>query len=567
MLILTVHHHKTYIENATENDLELVREALTVFKKKYRLNQYQEWEVTYILSTKDFSFPTAYLDEVLVLAEEKNIKVDITDQRKYPAQQIPKLMLRKELSLREEQKNALAMIRENSTGIIMMPTASGKSRVIAHCINEKKVKTLIVVPRTNLQNEMASFLREYFGPSRAEMRMPHELKQMLEHGKIRLREDDPYLENHALRKEPRFKLDESLLIEKKPTEKKSFFDEIVTKGPGKLKYTLDLDALGEKKEEINPEQAFLKDKKQKKWDKQKEWQKKRWEKGQNKEIKVRYRDIYVICDASLENLPQVFLDQFQMVIVDECHHSAGKMIRSCLLRLKNAAYRYYFSATPWRDHPAEDQILASAIGTKIIFELSPEDAIKYNNIAKPELIWTHSPEPKNFMKDKKKWREILEFGIIGNDTRNKKIVADAIEDFQSGRNVFIAVDEISHLEILKQRIEAAGIEVDIIHGELSSKTNYATIKAVGARTEGICIGTMSVGEGTDMPNLDCVIMASGGKSSIRFLQRIGRGARKGTSQDKISFIVRDYFDWFHPTLLRHSLRRKNIFEDYFKEFK
>lgn len=242
------------------------------------------------------------------------------------------------------------------------------------------------------------------------------------------------------------------------------------------------------------------------------------------------------------------------------------MIRECLLKLKNCAYRYYFSATPWRDHPADQQLLVSSIGSKRIYELSPEEAIKLQSIAKPKYIQKHSPENKNYMKGLKKWRDVLEQGIIGNENRNKMIVEDALKDLDAGENVFIAVDEISHLEILKERFRQQGVIVDCIHGEQPRKVNQELIEKVGNQQSGITIGTMSVGEGTDMPNISSVILASGGKSSIRFLQRIGRGARKGTNQDKVAFIVRDYFDWFYDRLMRHSMARKKVFDTYFENY-
>jgi superfamily II DNA or RNA helicase len=572
MLILNVEHHKTFIVNASDADLDLVREALTVFKKRFMMSPYaeQEWEVTYLLNTRDFSFPSAYLSEVKKFAESKDIEVHITDSRKYPYQSLPRLGLKIDLQLREDQKEAFAAIRENQRGIIMMPTASGKSRVIMAAIASRKVRTLIIVPKTNLQDQMAKQLKEAFGQSKVDTMMPMHLKERIRAG-LAKEEHVEFQEDHVLRKKS-FKLDMSALSEPtKKTEKKSAFDEIIVKDPskGRIKFTLDMEAAtGGKKEELSPEKAYLKDKQQKKWDKQKEYRNKNQKSGWDKfkEKKVSYKDIYIFCDASLDKLPQEFLDQFEMVIVDECHHAAAKMIRDCLTKLKKAAFRYYFSATPWRDHKAEEQLLASSIGTDRIFELSPEDAIKYASIAKPMYTMRQSPEPKNFMKDKKKWREILEFGIIGNETRNNLIVEDAIKDYDNDENVFIAVDEIAHLELLKERFKNKGLDVQVIHGELPRKVNEKTIETVGKQKRGICIGTMSVGEGTDMPNISSVIMASGGKSSIRFLQRIGRGARKGTEMDKVAFLVKDYFDWFHDTLLRHSLQRKSIFEKYFKEY-
>jgi len=180
MLILNVEHHKTFIVNATKEDLSLVQKALTVFQKKYNPNPQfieQEWNVTYLLDTKNFSFPTAYLSEVIKFAEEKSIKLDIKDNRKYKSFTIPKLEIKINLSLREEQIKAHNSMINNPTGIIMMPTASGKSRVILKAIDSKKVRTLVIVPRRNLQDQLAKQLKEAFGNSRVDTQMPWQLKE------------------------------------------------------------------------------------------------------------------------------------------------------------------------------------------------------------------------------------------------------------------------------------------------------------------------------------------------------------------------------------------------------
>lgn len=564
MLILEIYHHKTMILNADKADLELVSEALTVFKQKFLMSQYQkaEWEITYLVSYKDFSFPTAYLKETLNFCDSKNIHYNITDKRKYPSPKLFKLTMKRELDLRQDQKEAFQAIQNNNTGIVMAPTATGKSRIIAKTIEYRKVRTLLIVPKQNLQDSMVQLIQKQFGQSRVDFQMPWELKEKIKQG--RMFDKSEFDHDHILRK-PKITVG-SEFTKKAPekTDKKaSFLDDFKSDGSKKIKFTIDNDALGSKKE-VSPEDAYIKDKNAKKWEKIKEKQKLKKQKLLDRPIK--YKDVYVFCDASLDTLPQEFLDQFEMVIIDECHHSSATLIRECLLKLKNAAFRYYFSATPWRDHKADEKLLASSIGTDIIYELPPEEAIRIGAIAKPIYKQIDSPQPKIFMQKYKKWRDVLNFGIIGNATRNQKIVDLAIKEMESGENVFISVEEIAHIEILVERFKASGVEVETIHGQFSRKHNREMIDRVGSRKVGICLGTWSVGEGTDMPDLTSIILAAGGKSTIRLIQRIGRGARRGSEQQKHSFKVFDFRDWFHPTLSTHSWKRKTTYENYFKDW-
>lgn len=570
--MLEVYHHKTLIKGAQKEDFELIRKALTVFKKNFIVSPFTDkWEITYLLNYKDYSFPTAYLDTVKEYCREKNIQFHIDDQRKYKGQYLHRLTIRKNLDLRVDQKEAYNEIKDNNTGIIMMPTATGKSRVIYKTLEYRKVRTLIIVPRSNLQHSMVTTIGKLFGPSRVDDKIPLELIEKLRRGLIVSEEDVKNYYNPNAAKESAVsdfvkKTNDSDSPKKvKDSAVNDFTKKSDDSSNKKVAKESSIDMFRkEEKVSVDPEEAFLKDKKQKAFEKKVQKLK---EKQKNKlNAPVKYRDVYVVCDMSLPNFPQAFFDQFEMVIIDECHHSAGAMIRDSLLKLKNACYRYYFSATPWRDNSAEQKLLASAIGTKIIYEISPQRAIELGSIAKPKYEQRRTHNPEKFMGKLKKWREILVEGIIGNKSRNRQIVDDAIREYNEGKNIFISVDEISHINILKERFLAQGIEVDVIHGLLPRRENNKTIDKVGQRSKGICLGTMSVGEGTDMPNLDVIILASGGKSSIRLLQRIGRGARLGTEFDKKGFLVIDYNDGFHPTLARHAFKRKLIYNDYFKEW-
>ena len=64
-----------------------------------------------------------------------------------------------------------------------------------------------------------------------------------------------------------------------------------------------------------------------------------------------------------------------------------------------------------------------------------------------------------------------------------------------------------------------------------------------------------------MPHVNAVILGSGGRSTIRLIQRIGRGTRK-TTED---FMVIDFFDWYHPKLIEHSLQRRKTFKEEYEE--
>ena len=64
-------------------------------------------------------------------------------------------------------------------------------------------------------------------------------------------------------------------------------------------------------------------------------------------------------------------------------------------------------------------------------------------------------------------------------------------------------------------------------------------------------------EGLDLPILDCLILAGGGKSSTRAFQRVGRVLR--LHKNKKRAIVFDFED-STPMLNRHAKIRKKLYE-------
>ena len=70
------------------------------------------------------------------------------------------------------------------------------------------------------------------------------------------------------------------------------------------------------------------------------------------------------------------------------------------------------------------------------------------------------------------------------------------------------------------------------------------------------IATTLADEGLDIPSLDCLILAGGGKSATRAYQRIGRALRP--APDKEEAAILDFFDRA-PYLQEHSLERLRLY--------
>lgn len=527
-----IHHNLVFVEESSnKEENKALRKALKFYEKKFK-PQAGEYPYTVIdIWVKDKrAFPTGYLDKVKKKLERKKIEFDFKDKRVYREKTFKFKQLNPfDNEPRAWQKKAVKETNNFHTGFISAPTASGKSRVINEVIINKQVKTLIIVPTQNIQTQTANKLRHLIGANNVSTKLP-------------LQTEDELLEKEKQEKEERDKMMKENLSGKRDDGFNLEID----------KDTLN-DYFGVSE---SAEQKYLKEKGHKEIPR---WQKKN-KFGKKKTPSI---PITVVCYKALENGSIKFLESIEMVIIDEAHHASSKTIRDALNLMSKACFRYGFSATAWRDKKHEMELLESAIGPKIIFDYNPQKALEEEVIAAPELKIIEPAAPKVFLQKHTNWRYILEHGIIGNEVRNEIIANEAIEHCGQGYNVFICVDEIAHAEILEERIKGLGGEAIVIHGQKKRSINEENIKTVGETQGGlISIGTMSVGEGTDMPHINLVILASGGKSTIRLLQRIGRGLR--TPDGKTDLLVIDFFDWFNPILLRHSLARQSTFKKYYE---
>ena len=549
-MILTIKHNKTYITDASDEDLSKISKFLRIWYQDHM----QQLHCFNLFQKKEKAFPTGYLSTILKKLKKRNVIPTVVDERKYPAPLYAfskKDKKVKQHELWEHQTLALDAIDKNPTGIISAVTGSGKSAIIVETFHLKKVKTLIIVPSTTIQKQLYADFCNSIGKKHVSMKAPKRYKvdTIPEAEQPKSKFGSSYISSMYGEKSdaPKKKLGSSYLEDQDPVEKtvkpKFGSSYMQDSAPAKTK---------------DPEHEYLKRKKDP--EKYKKWQKKQLEKKYKQYQKLTEFPVTILCFQSLDDIPIEFFKSIQCVIVDESHHASAKTIREPLMEMENAAFRYGFSATPWRDKWHEEMLLVSALGENKIFDFSATEAIEKGIIAKPIYQMVESPTPDRFLRDIRHWRTILEEGIIGNKARNKAIVNRAVEMVQNHRNVLICVDEISHLEILQERLKKENVIPFVIHGQMNDKEKDSNIASVSFGEGGmVSIATMAVGEGANLVNVDAVILAGGGKGSIRFLQRIGRGARKTAT--KFEVLVLDFHDWFNPTLAKHSRMRKEIFHE------
>lgn len=263
------------------------------------------------------------------------------------------------------------------------------------------------------------------------------------------------------------------------------------------------------------------------------------------------------------------------VVVSNCHHLPSATMVDVANKCKNAYYRIGVSATPWRD--AGDEMLIEACLNKKQegVMVTASDLIKLGYLVKPDIYFV----PIKQVYQGKNYNTIYNQAIVENESRNKIIYKITQQMYKRNKHILILFKTIKHGEAMqKELLKRLGEEVtpvrvvnpkngkettirvknvELLSGNDDTLRRAAVFKAV---KEGICrclIASTIADEGLDLPILDTLILAGGGKSSTRAFQRVGRVIRLFEGKEKA--IVFDFID-YTPMLRRHSRARQKYYQ-------
>ncbi|CAJ0840596.1 5435_t:CDS:2 [Entrophospora sp. SA101] len=124
-------------------------------------------------------------------------------------------------------------------------------------------------------------------------------------------------------------------------------------------------------------------------------------------------------------------------------------------------------------------------------------------------------------------------------TRNDVIVRSYLEYAHRHSTLVFAVD-IEHVEKLRQAFLDAQIEAYSLTSKTPAHIRAEVIKKFREKKFSVLVNCGILTEGTDIPNIDCIIMGRPTKSPVLFQQMIGRGMR--LHEGKKDCLILDFID-------------------------
>ena len=239
-------------------------------------------------------------------------------------------------------------------------------------------------------------------------------------------------------------------------------------------------------------------------------------------------------------LPNFSDDFFDLILVDEGHHSAAKSWEKVFDRFTNAKV-VNLTATPYRADAKE-------ITGKLVYRYSFKRAMLKGYIkrlqavyvAPSELTFTYEGDTKTHTLD-----EVLELkeedwfsrGVALSPMCNEDIVTaslDRLEQLrQTGtRHQIVAVAmQIDHAKGIRSLYAERGYEAETIHSKMPEEDRAAVLRKLKAGLIDVIVQVQMLGEGFDHPQLSVAAIFRPFRTLAPYLQFVGRAMRVVVQND------------------------------------
>lgn len=258
-----------------------------------------------------------------------------------------------------------------------------------------------------------------------------------------------------------------------------------------------------------------------------------------------------------------WFEQFDYVLVDECHLAAATELRNILEPCSNAFYRFGFTGT-LSDSKCNKHTLVGLFGpinqlntTKQLIDRGQITDLKIHC-----LILKH-PELTCKQNKKFKYRDEIKF-LVTNQKRNLFIKNLSLS---MKNNTIVIFNFIEHGKELYKMISESkhkgNRNIYLIYGKVPAEEREEIRKIMETENDAIILGSSSImSTGVSIKNLHNIIFAVSGKSRIRTLQSIGRVLRLHDSKQKAKLfdIVDDCsYKTYKNFSLTHFIERLKLY--------
>lgn len=252
-----------------------------------------------------------------------------------------------------------------------------------------------------------------------------------------------------------------------------------------------------------------------------------------------------------------FLRKFQVMHSDEAHglptHTYLPVVASI-----PAYYRFGWSATPFKEDEERARLQLIGATGPVVMSISPTEAVNAKAVVQPycTMIKWQNINPKtswptsafDFDDRAYSYPKLYRRAIVENDTRNEVIAGAARALVEAGYLTLVLIREIEHGICLSQKLGAP-----FVHGGSPVVERQEVADGLRDGSVPLAIASTIFDQGLDVPSLNALVIAGGGKAQHVVVQRLGRGSRPAPGKSHVEVV--DFLDVHSRILWRQAKAR------------
>lgn len=225
--------------------------------------------------------------------------------------------------------------------------------------------------------------------------------------------------------------------------------------------------------------------------------------------------------GNLEKMPS-----FDLAIIDECHHVAADGYQRIVAKLKemNPTIKLFgVTATPNRG----DKKALEPTFTNVGDQIEIRELIASGHLVRPRTFVIDVGVTEQLKKVKK---TVSDFDMAQvASIMDKRVVNEAVVEHwrqqAEDRRTVVFCSTIEHAEHVVEAFKDAGVNVDIVTGELDERDRRRRLAAYARGETQVLVNIAVLTEGWDDPPTSCVILLRPSSYKSTYLQMVGRGLR------------------------------------------
>jgi DNA repair protein RadD len=229
------------------------------------------------------------------------------------------------------------------------------------------------------------------------------------------------------------------------------------------------------------------------------------------------------------------LPSADVVVFDEAHLSLGET-RVAILEQYPDAYRIGFTATPAgiSGRPLADQYDVLILGPSVKSLIEAGDLVRPRIFSKPAAT---ERELAAITKDGKTGDYVV--GELGELMSRPKLVGDVVANWlriANGKRTLCFACNKAHGAALTEEFLQAGIAAELLTDQDAEPDREQAIYRLETGATKVIVNCFLMSYGTDVPTVECVVLARPTRSVVLYLQTVGRGMRPAPGKDHVLVI-------------------------------